>query len=65
MNVPNGTHHQIDYIILQDRYRSEINRTKTRTFLGADVKSGKNFRVKLKNFIKTKKKTETNSTLTG
>ena len=34
-HAPNGIHHnQIDYILIQNRYRSGINRGKTRTMLG-------------------------------
>ena len=36
-HCPNGTHHQIDYIMVQSRFQSGINRAKTRTFPGADV----------------------------
>ena len=58
-HAPNGTHHQIDYILVQNRFRSGINRAKTRTFPGADVGSDHdlvlmNFRVRLKKINKPK-----------
>ena len=51
--------HQIDYILVQNRFRSGINKAKTRTFPGADVGSDHdmvllNFRVRLKKIIKPK-----------
>ncbi|XP_071497554.1 uncharacterized protein [Diadema antillarum] len=60
-HAPNGTHHQIDYTLVQNRFRSGINRAKTRTFPGADVGSDHdliimNFRVRLK---KTKRPSNT------
>ena len=37
---PNGRHHnQIDYILVQNRFRNGINKAKTRSFPGADVGS--------------------------
>ena len=57
-HAPNGIHNnQIDYILVQNRFRSGICRAKTRTFPGADVGSDHdlvilNFKVRLK---KTKK----------
>jgi len=59
-HAPNGIHHnQIDYILVQNRFRSGINRAKTRTFPGADMGSDHdlvllNFRVRLKKTNKTK-----------
>jgi len=59
-HAPNGIHHnQIDYILVQNRFRSGINRAKTRTFPGADMGSDHdlvllNFRVRLKKINKTK-----------
>ncbi|KAK3894356.1 hypothetical protein Pcinc_001893 [Petrolisthes cinctipes] len=39
-HAPNGLHHnQIDYILVQNRFRSSINIPKTRTFPGADIGS--------------------------
>ncbi|KAK3752500.1 hypothetical protein RRG08_032791 [Elysia crispata] len=38
--APNGIHHnQIDYILVQNQFRSGINRAKTRTFPVADIGS--------------------------
>ena len=57
-HAPNGIHHnQIDYILVQSRFRSCINQAKTRTFPGADIGSDHdlvlmNFRVRLKKRIK-------------
>ena len=56
-HAPNGTHHQIDYIMVQNRFRSGICAAKTRSFPGADVGSDHdlvilNFRVKLKKIKK-------------
>jgi len=51
---PNGAHHnQIDYISVQNRFQSGINRTKTRTLPGAEISSDHdldllNFKVRLK-----------------
>lgn len=59
-HAPDGVHHnQIDYILVQNRFRSGINRAKTRTFPGADVGSDHdlvimNFRVRLKKIYKPK-----------
>ena len=36
-HAPNGIPHQIDYIMVQNRFRSGICRARTRTFPGADV----------------------------
>ena len=33
------THNQIDYILVPGRFKSSINRAKTRTFPGADINS--------------------------
>ena len=56
-HAPNKSHHQIDYIMVQNRFRSGIRRARTRTYPGADVGSDHdlvllNFRIRLK---KTKK----------
>ena len=57
---PNGLHHnQIDYILVQNRFRSGINRAKTRTYPGADINSDHDmvilsFRVRLKKINKPK-----------
>lgn len=59
-HAPDGIHHnQIDYILVQNRFRTGINRAKTRTFPGADVGSDHdlvimNFRVRLKRLKKPK-----------
>jgi len=46
-HAPNGAHHyQIDYILVQNRFRSGINRTKTRTFPGAEIGSDNRDRLK-------------------
>ena len=53
-HAPNGAHHnQIDYILVQNRFWSGINKLKTRTFPGADIGSGHDlvllrFKVRLK-----------------
>ena len=53
-HAPNGQHrNQIDYIMVQNRFRSSINRTQTRSFPGADVGSDHamiimNFHLRLK-----------------
>ncbi|KAK3871096.1 hypothetical protein Pcinc_023742 [Petrolisthes cinctipes] len=52
-HAPNGQHNQINYILVQRRHRTGINRPKTRTFPGADVGSDHdrvmlNFRVRLR-----------------
>ena len=52
-HAPNGTHHQIDYIMIQNRFKSGICRARTRAFPGADIESDHdlvllNFRVRLK-----------------
>ena len=57
-HAPNGrNHNQIDYILVQNRFRTGINKAKTRTFPGADIGSDHdlvimNFKVRLKK-IKT------------
>ena len=39
-HLPDGvTHNQIDYILAPRRFKSSINRTKSRTFPGADITS--------------------------
>ena len=58
-HAPNGQHHQIDYILVQRRHKSGVNRQKTRTFPGADVGSDHdlvmmNFRVSLRRINKPK-----------
>ena len=59
-HAPNGIHHsQIDYILVQNRYRSGIKTAITRTFPGADVGSDldlviMNFKVRLKKINKPK-----------
>lgn len=59
-HAPNGTHHnQIDYILVQNRFRSGINRAKTRNFCGVDLGSDRdlvllNFRIRLKKTNKPK-----------
>lgn len=55
-----GTHYQIDYIMVQNRFWSGISTAKTRTFPGTDVGSDHdlvllNFRVNLKKILKPKK----------
>ena len=53
-HAPNGIHHnQIDYMLVQKRFPSGINRAKTRSFPGADIGSDHdlvlmNFKVRLK-----------------
>ena len=62
-HAPNGIHHsQNDYILVQKRFRSGINRVKTRTFRRADIGSDHdlvmmNFRVWLKKTNKPKNTT--------
>ena len=57
---PNGHHHnQIDYIWLKQRFPSDINIAKTRSFPGADIRSDQdlvmmNFRLRLKKDYQTK-----------
>ena len=51
------THHQIDYIMVQNRFRPGIRTAKTQTFPGADIGSDHdlvilNFRVRLKKIKK-------------
>ncbi|PIK60661.1 putative amphiphysin [Apostichopus japonicus] len=59
-HAPNGKHHnQIDYILVQNRFRSGTRTAATRTFPGADVGSDHdlvimNFKVKLKIITKPK-----------
>ena len=59
-HAPNGIHHnQIDYILVQNRFRSGIKRATTRTFPGADVGSDHdlvfvNFKLRLKTIKKPK-----------
>ena len=59
-HAPNGrTRTQIDYIMVQNRYKSGISRAKTRTFPGADIGSDHDlvmmtFRVRLKRSKKAK-----------
>ena len=59
-NAPNGrTRTQIDYIMVQNRYKSVVSRAKTRTFPGADIGSDHDlvmmtFRVRLKGPMKAK-----------
>lgn len=58
-HAPNGSHHQIDYIMVQNRFRSGISRAKTRTYPGADMGSDHdlvilNFKVRLKKITQTK-----------
>ena len=58
-HAPNGTRHQIDYIMVPNRFKSGINRATTRTFPGADIGSDHdlvllNFRVRLRRKSKTK-----------
>ena len=36
---PNGSHHQIDYILVKRRFQSSVNIAKTRSFRGADIYS--------------------------
>ncbi len=68
-HTPNGTHHnQIDYIMVQKRFQSGIDRAKTRTFPGADIGSDHdlaimNFKVQLKKIFKPRTPGK-NSTLT-
>ena len=55
-HAPNGSNHQIDYIMVQNRFKSGISRAKTRSFPGADVGSDHdlvimNFKVKLKKLM--------------
>lgn len=53
-HAPNGeTHNQIDYILTPRRFKSSINRAKTRTYPGADINSDHdlvllNMKIKLK-----------------
>ena len=60
-HAPNAIHHsQIDYILVQKRFRSGINRAKTRTFTNVDTGSDHDFvmmtfRVRLKKTNKPKK----------
>ena len=35
----NGTNHKTNYILVQNRFKTGINRAKTRTFPGADIGS--------------------------
>ena len=56
-HAPNGTHHQIDYIMVQNRFRSGTRTGRTRTFPGVDVGSDHDpviliFRVRLKKIKK-------------
>ncbi|XP_068206279.1 craniofacial development protein 2-like [Palaemon carinicauda] len=59
-HAPNGIHHnQIDYILVQNRFRLGIKRATTRTFPGADVGSDHdlvfvNFKLRLKTIKKPK-----------
>ena len=59
-HAPDGKHHsQIDYILVQNRFRSGIKAASTRTFPGADVGSDHdlvmmNFKVRLKRVKKPK-----------
>ena len=59
-HAPNGrTPTQIDYIIVQNRYKSGVSRATTRTFQGADIGSDHDlvmmtFRVRLKGSKKAK-----------
>ena len=36
---PNGSHHQIDYILVKRRFRTSVNIARTRSFPGADINS--------------------------
>ena len=57
---PNGQHHnQINYIMVQNRFRSSINRAQTRSFPGANVGSDHDmimmiFRLRLKKIRRLK-----------
>ena len=59
-HAPNGkTHNQIDYVLTPRRFKSSINRAKTRTYPGADV--GSDHDLVLLNFkIRLKKKNQPN-----
>ncbi|KAL8572978.1 hypothetical protein ACOMHN_013954 [Nucella lapillus] len=53
-HAPNGQNHQTDYTLVRRRYKSGVNRKKTRTFPAADVGSDPDlvmtsFRVRLRN----------------
>ncbi|XP_071487324.1 uncharacterized protein [Diadema antillarum] len=54
---PNGSHHQIDYILVKRRFYTSVNIARTRSFPGADISSDHelvmmSFRVHLKNMKK-------------
>jgi len=59
-HAPDGKHHsQIDYILVQSRFKAGINKPKTRTYPGADIGSDHdlvilNFNVRLKENRKAK-----------
>lgn len=58
---PSGTHHKLDYILVNERHSAGINRAKTRTFPGADIGSDHdlvmmNFRIHLKKKVGEKSK---------
>ena len=58
---PNGSHHQIDYILVNKRFHTSVNINRTRSFPGADINSDHElvmmaFRLHLK---KTKKQGQT------
>ena len=56
----NGTHHQVDCTIVQNRFRSGVRTAKTRTFPGAYVSNDHdlvNFTVRLEKIKKNKKQT--------
>ena len=61
---PNGSHHQIDYILVKRRFRTSVNVAKTRSFSGADINSDHElvkmtFRLRLKKLKKKQGHTRT------
>lgn len=60
-HAPNGiNHHQIDYILIDSRYKTSVNYQQTRTFPGADIGSDHdlvlmNMKIRLKKETKPKK----------